>query len=526
MQEFFDNDSDNRLIDWQELREYIHAAGGGLIYPVPSDSTSVYPENDNDLCRLITSNPQGLNRCKAIHKLHLSEIQKLLRPTLFRCHAGFWNIAIPLLNDDEYIGAVLGCGILDHTRKTIDYGTLAQEIKEDPEELIAAVRRVPLLSKAKIQSIRSLLTLTLQELINQKSVIAYLMKKGIHYDRVVTLFNGLYRVYKEMRNTNDFDTLKANLLRIVEESTQSDAVLIYLNDEEKKPVLMEASALYASSIGKLYVSKKILEEALVNSEHKKIRGLPLNVVDELEEVSSIIKLTDYQSRQLLPMIGQKSVIGCLELLSNSPKAYDMNDKQMNTFLTNLASQLGIALENALLRRQTELLSVTDEMTGLYNFRYFSQKLKEEVTRCARYGHTLSLIMIDLDKFKDFNDTFGHPAGDEALRNLAVIMRNNIRDVDVAARYGGEEFSIILPETGPKEAEIIIERIREKVSTYNFVAKDHKKHRQLTISAGIASFSQDAKDMKELIDLADKALYYSKERGRNCVTYYRDIIQPY
>lgn len=159
---------------------------------------------------------------------------------------------------------------------------------------------------------------------------------------------------------------------------------------------------------------------------------------------------------------------------------------------------------------------TDSLTGLYNHRFFQERLAEEMSRSARYGSSLSMLMIDIDYFKNYNDTHGHPSGDAALRDVAQILMNTIRETDTAVRYGGEEFAIVLPETVAHEAELTAERIRSAVAGYHFVNASGETV-GLTVSVGVAEYPAHCSDRTSLISTADVALYHSKARGRNCVT---------
>jgi len=152
----------------------------------------------------------------------------------------------------------------------------------------------------------------------------------------------------------------------------------------------------------------------------------------------------------------------------------------------------------------------DELTGLYNRRYFNYKLAEEISRVKRTQSTLSLILIDTDNFKKVNDTHGHLMGDKVLKKLGDILKLNTRSIDIAARWGGEEFAIIFPETDLKGAKTFAERLRRKVENYDFGF-------QVTISLGIVSTS-DELSLDELLTQADEALYAAKEKRNIVVTY--------
>jgi len=162
------------------------------------------------------------------------------------------------------------------------------------------------------------------------------------------------------------------------------------------------------------------------------------------------------------------------------------------------------------------LAVTDGLTGLYNHRHFHERLGLEVERSARTGLPMSLLMIDVDHFKHYNDTNGHPAGDDVLRQVARIMGDGRRANDFCARYGGEEFAIVLVDTDKLTAAQVAERLRERVAQTNFPNGDLQPGGKLSISVGVASLPDDAGDAEALVRAADKALYDAKAAGRNQV----------
>lgn len=158
---------------------------------------------------------------------------------------------------------------------------------------------------------------------------------------------------------------------------------------------------------------------------------------------------------------------------------------------------------------------TDGLTSLWNHRYFQESLEKEINRAKRYARQLSLIMADIDWFKNYNDTYGHPKGDIVLKEIARIITASIRQTDLAARYGGEEIAIILPETDKKQATKVAERTRQSVETYLFPGNPADKV-TITLSCGVATYPDDADDRPGLIGRADHALYQAKQQGRNRV----------
>lgn len=160
--------------------------------------------------------------------------------------------------------------------------------------------------------------------------------------------------------------------------------------------------------------------------------------------------------------------------------------------------------------QVETRSETDALTGLANRRALSRKLSEEFDRSKRYGVPLSMLMIDVDRFKAFNDSFGHPVGDDLLKSISQLLAEKARGSDFVARYGGEEFTILLPSTGREGAFILAERFRRAVESMP------SSRRATTISVGVSTFSPEISDADSLLEAADRALYLAKQSGRNRV----------
>jgi len=167
-----------------------------------------------------------------------------------------------------------------------------------------------------------------------------------------------------------------------------------------------------------------------------------------------------------------------------------------------------------MREEAVLLSYTDDLTGIYNHRFFIQQLAMEVERQKRYPTPLSLLMIDVDYFKHYNDTNGHLAGDQALKAISVLIQHGVRQTDIVARYGGEEFSAILINTGKEGAKEIAERVRRNVAEAHFPNESAQPNGDLTVSIGIATFSPPISTLTDLIREADNALYRAKRAGRN------------
>ena len=223
---------------------------------------------------------------------------------------------------------------------------------------------------------------------------------------------------------------------------------------------------------------------------------------------------EVESGICVPLLKEGSVLGVLNV--ESERAHPLTETDV-IILTSFAGQVAIAVENARLHGQVKSLALTDALTGLANRRAFDYALESEVVRVNRYGPPLSLIIIDIDSFKLYNDAWGHPAGDARLRAIADLLRANVRNPDIAARYGGEEFALLLPFTDKTGAMLLAERLRyaaESSSPRGFTASESTSG--YTLSIGVASFPDDGTTAAELLFAADNAELMAKRLGKNRV----------
>lgn len=220
-----------------------------------------------------------------------------------------------------------------------------------------------------------------------------------------------------------------------------------------------------------------------------------------------------RSRALVPLLVRGEVKGILKVHGRRRAMFD--DKEVVS-IQALAGHVALAVENARMYERTRQMALTDMLTGLYNRHHFYQELERELLRCQRYHHQMTLLMCDLDKFKQYNDRYGHVAGDDLLRNLADTLLRMVRKSDLTFRYGGEEFALILPETPHIYGMDMAERLRAAIQDHVFLNYKDGQATHITISIGVATYPDQAQDVEGLVDAADRALFKAKEsRNRVC-----------
>lgn len=218
-----------------------------------------------------------------------------------------------------------------------------------------------------------------------------------------------------------------------------------------------------------------------------------------------------ESFAAIPLLSENKFVGILTI-ENLPHI------DFDRFMI-VAMQFALEIKKVLLYETVEELAITDSLTGLCTRRYFFERLNEELNRSKRHGFKTAFLMLDIDDFKKCNDTYGHLVGDVVLKEIARIIKESVREIDLVARYGGEEFSVILPETDKKGAMLAADRIRKKVEENIFKAYD--ENLKISLSGGVAVCPEDGESADDIVEKADKALYNAKSSGKNIICEYRD-----
>lgn len=235
----------------------------------------------------------------------------------------------------------------------------------------------------------------------------------------------------------------------------------------------------------------------------------VEVLHKLKELKSDIPIIVITTHDSVPMAVEAMKAGAYDYIT---APFNMDELKL---IVLHAAEWGKLVEEVKEKRVFQEMALMDGLTQIYNRRYFEELLRREVDRSTRYHHKFSLLMIDIDDFKKYNDAYGHPAGDEVLKIVANALISQTRSTDFTARYGGEEFSIIAPHTDKKYVSFLATRIVRFLSNKDIIINNSIKTR-ITISVGIATFGEDASTKEELIKRADEALYKAKRLGKNRV----------
>lgn len=246
-----------------------------------------------------------------------------------------------------------------------------------------------------------------------------------------------------------------------------------------------------------------------------LEGMPLHLTKETMQNyhnDQIIQILKTDELVIVPLKGKDKVNGII-LADNFITRKQITKDELR-MLIMLSNQAGLAIENSQLYERTVIRAHSDSLTELWNHGYFQYLLHQELERASQVSLPLSLIMLDIDDFKIYNDALGHQWGDKILKELATLLKNQSRKMDYVCRYGGEEFTIILPQTDKREAFLIAERLRENIKNHHFALGDAFSDKKLTVSLGVATFPEDGSTASLLITASDKTLYHAKHKGKN------------
>ena len=390
--------------------------------------------------------------------------------------------------------------------------------------MVFGIQRVLVTSTAASAIGAAILTAILLALVLQSSRHwIYRLVNKLFYGRAYDYRQRLKEFSEAMSTIIDLDELAGRLVAMTSDTMMTSKTALFLADETSERYFIRTSKGLSvanqddtgfsidSPMVKYCASTR---EILTRSDIERLTSSPGTLKRENELIGV---LTPHVIVQLK---SNEKLVGFLTLgEKQSGEPYLTEDMEL---LFTMGQQAAIALSNAITYARLEKLKITDDLTGLYNHRYFHERLVEELERSRRSGTAVALVMIDVDMFHSFNEIHGHVAGDEALQEVAQIMRLTVRRTDLLFRYGGEEFAVIAPGINSIQAHSIAERVREAIESNVFPCGSGIQG-ILTISQGIASFPADSEDMHGLIFSADMALLSAKRRGRNRTCLYTPIV---
>jgi len=337
---------------------------------------------------------------------------------------------------------------------------------------------------------------------------------------------------RELNSTQDLDKICNEIVKTLRRFFPSEAIAVFLAEGSRENLIPDsvkvaATAGYDRETDPEGIVIKINKPASIGgsrTEEDYTTGAvsncitsrkPINIKQVREDRRYLENLAGTRSELAIPMIVQEKVVGAFDIQSPVPARFTSESQKT---IIALANHAATAVENAILHSRILSLARKDKLTSLGNLRYFEEKLEEEFRRTDRSNFPFSLIMMDIDDFKNYNDSWGHPMGNTLLKTVVKAMNTAIREVDVLIRYGGEEFVCILPFTGEQEAAEIAERIRKRVieSSYVIPHSEQQPLGKVSISLGVSTYLTDVGDRNMLLKYADQRMYMAKRAGKNKV----------
>ncbi|HEV2884200.1 MAG TPA: diguanylate cyclase [Pyrinomonadaceae bacterium] len=554
---------------WVEVQEKLAAAAGLSVLLVDGrQPPAVVASNNNSICHAFQSSPELVGLCDPYCGDAHRRAMSAGTVVQYKCHAGLQCFTMPVqIAGEQNLAAIGGRAFISGAdyRALVDRfraGELNELLDNKPFEnvIFAEAQRLDQLSerldKAALSFDQELSPapqasavvqiqdeqiapaeespdLPIEVRIPDKSEVELLpvasdseLQREVDRLRVELeyrsqLADSLQRFLERISSTEPAKTYEAILVH-AKELLQADRVSLWVYDEETQDLTMRASAGFERAAE---VTRARLGEGTLG---RVLEGAKPLVVEDLETSGMIPAPAhrNYRTRSFISypiMVGSRK-IGVLNLTDKQGgRTFDDVDLSL---LEIVGPHIAVALERAAWQEratQFQLMSITDPLTGLLNRRYLEERLTEELNRSKRYNYSMSCLMIDIDDFKKYNDTNGHPAGDVALKITAHCLKAALRSADIACRYGGEEFCILLPQTTLSEAGVIAERMRQRVQETVYPHGKSQPMGSVSISIGISTFARHIDTAESVIAAADRALYNAKHHGKNRIEFYIDNL---
>ncbi len=530
-------DSDNSLAVWLRLQKSLAERNGIALTTLSRDGAVIGRiENDNSICRAMRVSTERAPFCAADCGAAYSNAVAAGTQVEFTCHAGLHCFAIPVTIDQRQVVILGGRAFASTSEYTgflrryeemaaVESGECLKNIKFiDARELTQAAELVSSTASYHFQNARKSdqpAAKTVQgfpSLLEAQLEIVRLTDQLESRKRSIGQF---YEFLRSIASTLDSKTVYHSLLVKFSDLMKAGRSSLMIFDQESGELVVEVALgadFDATALIRLKLGDPIAGEVLAN-------GVPLVVRDADNDARlppsrpGRYKTKSFICYPITLGLRKVGVINLTDRVDGLP--YDNDDLMM---LEMMAPHLALIVDRTEWARKAatfQRMSLTDPLTGLPNRRYLQDRLFEEVERSKRYNTPLSFMIIDVDRFKTYNDVYGHTSADRVLVRTAQILRGSIRAIDMSARFAGDEFCIVLPETELGDAARIAERLRKEICDTEYRTDQGELMGQVTISTGISAFSASRQTPLVIMESADRALYQAKTRGRNCVAIYED-----
>jgi diguanylate cyclase (GGDEF)-like protein len=518
------------LTNWLRTQESLADRTGLALGTLESESSPVDNlHNDNSICQAMLGSLDHNQLCTLDCGRAYSRSATASATIEFRCHAGLHCFAAPLMIADRRL-VILGGRAF---RSPSDYSQFLRRYG-DLEGVTSgkALTKVKFASQRELAETQRLVLAAARFHLNSSPSVTL----GSDYasslfdphleitrltDELATKTQAVARVADFLKHITlaidpavDYDTVVSKLGAMM----KAERVSLMILDQESNELGVEAAYGFSPPAARVRLGEAIAGAVLAS-------GSPM-MVKNVDSEPRVPKANHHRYRTKsfisFPIAIGGRKIGVINLTGQiDGEPYEAEDLSL---IELMAPHMALLIDRSRWHKKAEefqQMSLTDPLTGLPNRRYLEERLFEEVERSKRHGTPLSFLIVDVDRFKTYNDLYGHTSADFVLIKTAQALRRCIRAIDMSARYAGDEFCIILPETEVKSAAGIAERLRGEVGRAEYKSEEGKSIGRITISVGVSSFSPSRQSPLSIMETADRALYQAKTRGRNCVVVYDD-----
>ncbi len=506
------------LVLWREFQEGLTTL---LDIPIQLyDATGVLlvpPSKESEVCKALGAFKETAALCKQHCSNAVAQAVAKKQIHIYKCHANQHVFAVPVFPNGNAAFVIVGkVSSEGDGLKDLYYAVSLLGLEEGAvKRLKEGIRIVPTKSVFTLPGIVNDIAVPFLKCLYPRNVPA--KNGGDSSMKWLKGFNSLEQVYKSIAPLFDKDEIYNTILSKCMEHVGAERGSLMLLDSQNNVLSIKVSK---GLNGEILAGVKIkYGEGIAGS--VAASGESVIVADIENEVPKHRNMPWYKTKSFIsiPLSLDNRVIGVINISDKvTGEVFSKEDLALLRSISNYASIVLEKGEYYSMSEELKLLSMTDALTGLFNRRYFLERLFEEVERVKRHGEQLTMFLLDIDNFKAFNDLYGHSAGDEILKLVSKTIRDAVRSMDVVARYGGEEFVALLPHTAKKDSLVIAERIRHGVEEFKSAKSVFKE--APTVSIGIAEFPADAETIEGLIENADKAMYDAKRMGKNRVVVYK------